>query len=1352
MYWDNPQGGTIGRDTTDGNPANINQSFITGIQPAGGVGIAVDGQHIYWTNGSSIERANLDGSDVNPQFVQTGEGAELLAVDALHIYWAVRGGSHIGRANLDGSQPNSQFMSTINPGGPGSSVQGLAVDGSYLYWVDSGPHTQSIGRAKLDGTAVNQSFIETAPDNPTALAVSSQHIYWASPERILGSGGDLGQANVDGSDVSPGVEGPPEQTGIPAELQGLAVDSGDAGDANLYGAVPSGGAIAQMQLPEGTNSPVNPSFITADQSGGPTQVAVSAPVQPNCLRTSITPPAPVGGAVFARPLAPGGSGANVVVIPAGASWTGSGSCVGIAAGAGEVMTHPSSVAVAPGAAVVLRDQFAGLVSAWGAQSTAGGEPAPNLFPGRSDWETTEADVVTPQQLLSSYHGCPDCVLPNNLALSPGQASPGVAYQHDLSGASLIGDTLTGSFAGWNFSDAQLPGATLNGTGVSGANFTAADLRGAQLTSLNEASPPTFTNVRVGSFDGACTVFENTNLVGTGFTPVKSDLLVPGCSNTPLLPGSTAPLDLIYLLTHTDQATIDFANAQFLATAANDAVLAGVDLHGINLAGASFSGFPPDLESTNFNGASLQKTIFQLADLAGAQFQGAVAPGASFQDANLNGASFAGATTNLQNADFIQADVSGASFQAADISNAVFNRVLAVGTDFSAVIANNTGFAGAHIYGDGRAFGGARQLTGADFVGAVLAGSEDGAGGFDLTDADLTNAKFDNAQCIACNFTGSTLDGASFSGADLPGAQLLGVTLQNASFFGAWLYCGDLSDDSCRTGGGQPQWPLQLGSQETYGPVPYSTTALNSGEWTDVTDCPDGTLPDPTAGCQGDLLPGGSLSVPASCSAVALDACPTPTSTVFNAQTLLAGAPISLVRAVPPTWVTALRGQGYDVGLTDGTVRLVGGGARPQVVAGSHNRHCSNATQPCGDGGPATQALLGTPAGLAVGLDGSLYVADPALHRVRRIDRSGSISTVAGTGQACGGASAACGDGGAATAAALSGPFGVWASPGGALFIADGVRGIREVLPNGNITTIGAGSVSGKVVSVAGDAGGNLYAATNNPDYIIQVDLSTGQVTTDVGTGASGYNGGSTGNQGAFGALPGNQAQIDLPEGLSVDLGGDVLFADAGNDLIRGYDPSTGNMMANLGGLVSTSGNPQGGFNGDGQYADQTTFQNPAAVTATRGALLVVADTGNSRVRQIGPSPLANQSPPPPPLPNNHFKVSHITTHRSGAITFMVKVPGRGTVDVLATAWKNNLARTAVRLRPAPHRFVYGRRHATARRATTLHLRLTPNASGRRLVRHHTYRIVLRLWVSYTPTGGRFRSKGFKGLHLPRMAH
>jgi uncharacterized protein YjbI with pentapeptide repeats len=931
---------------------------------------------------------------------------------------------------------------------------------------------------------------------------------------------------------------------------------------------------------------------------------------------------PIGGAVFAQALDPGGSGVNVVVIPAGVSWTAAGSCAGIAQGAAEVMTHPTSISVAPDVAVLLRDQPAGLVSAWGARDVGAGDPVPVLFPGRSDWQTTEADILPPQQLLGSYNGCPACLLPNSLQLTPGPPSSDVAYQGDVSGATLIGATLTGSFTGWNFSGTRLPGSTINGADVSGANFSGADLRGAHLVALHDTSPPTFVNVRVGSFNGSCTVFQNTNLVGTGFEPVQADLLVPGCEDTPLLPGSIAPLDLIALLAHTYQATVDFANAQFLVTAANRHALAGVDLHGIDLAGVSFVGFPADFKSTNFNGASLQKTSFELADLTGATFQGAQAAGASFEDATLNGAQFNSATTDLKNADFVQADVSSASFQNADISQAVFDRALAVGTSFNSVIAKNARFDGAHIYGDGEAFNGARELTQADFVGAVLAGSQDGAGGFNLTNADLTDANFDNVQCIACNFTGSTLTGATLSGAFLPGAVLSGVlTLQDASFDNAWLYCGE-SDDACKTGDAQPQWPLVLGVQESYGPVPFTTTTLTQGEWTDVTVCPDGTPPNATTGCQDHLLPDdGVPTIPGPCSAAALDACPTPTSTLFDAGTLPAG-PIAVVPATPATWTSSVTTQGYYVGLTDGTVRLVGGGGPAQVVAGSHNTSCPTPTQPCGDNGPASQARLGSPNGLAAGLDGSLYIADPTLHRVRRVDPSGTITTLAGTGLACSSPSAVCGDGGPAAAAALDGPDGVWASPSGELFIADGPRGIREVLPNGNITSIGPTPGTSDVISVAGDAAGNLYAATNSPDYLLQINLTSGQVTPVVGTGTSGYNGnGNTDTHSRL--LPGTQVQINHPRGLSVALNGNVVFADSANHLIRAYVPSNGHVIDDLGGLIS-NGLPQGGFNGDGQWANQTKFQNPAAVTVTRGALLVIADTGNSRVRQIRPNPLPPQ--------------------------------------------------------------------------------------------------------------------------------
>jgi hypothetical protein len=284
-----------------------------------------------------------------------------------------------------------------------------------------------------------------------------------------------------------------------------------------------GGTLGRANL---DGSAVNQSYVTADQATGPgcdtspetrcgpSSVAVSAPTQPACLRTSPTPAPPPGGAVFAQPLDPASSDANVVVIPAGASWTGPSSCSGIAQGSDAVMTHPTSISVAADAAVLLRDQAAGLSSAWGAQDVGPGDPAPVLFPGRSDWQTTEADLVAPEQLLDSADGCPFCVLPDNLQFTPGQPDATVAYRSDVSGATMDGAKLTGDFAGWNFTGAVLGGAALGSAGstsVSGADFDGADLRGAQLISLRSKAPPSFSNVRVGALSGACTQFQNINL-------------------------------------------------------------------------------------------------------------------------------------------------------------------------------------------------------------------------------------------------------------------------------------------------------------------------------------------------------------------------------------------------------------------------------------------------------------------------------------------------------------------------------------------------------------------------------------------------------------------------------------------------------------------------------------------------------------------------------------------------------------------------------------------------------------------------------------------------------------------------
>ena len=155
--------------------------------------MAVDGQHIYWTNNQrdTIGRANLDGSGVDQSFITGASGPEGLAVDGQHIYWTNALDDTIGRANLDGSGVDQSFIT-----GAGFMF-GVAVDGQHIYWTDYNDLTDSgtIGRANLDGSGANQSFI-TGLDFPQGVAVDGQHVYWADLTQ-----GSIGRANLDGSGV-----------------------------------------------------------------------------------------------------------------------------------------------------------------------------------------------------------------------------------------------------------------------------------------------------------------------------------------------------------------------------------------------------------------------------------------------------------------------------------------------------------------------------------------------------------------------------------------------------------------------------------------------------------------------------------------------------------------------------------------------------------------------------------------------------------------------------------------------------------------------------------------------------------------------------------------------------------------------------------------------------------------------------------------------------------------------------------------------------------------------------------------------------------------------------------------------
>jgi len=272
----------------------------------------------------------------------------------------------------------------------------------------------------------------------------------------------------------------------------------------------------------------------------------------------------------------------------------------------------------------------------------------------------------------------------------------------------------------------------------------------------------------------------------------------------------------------------------------------------------------------------------------------------------------------------------------------------------------------------------------------------------------------------------------------------------------------------------------------------------------------------------------------------------------------------------------------------------------------------------GDGGAATQAQLalssgpsgGTSiAGLAVDPEGNVYFADGGNNRLRRVDAGGTIRTVAGSD-----ASGFAGDGGLATAAALSAPRGVAIDGRGILYIADTENHrVRKVeAGTGIITTVAGSGRAGYAgddgpavaalldtpLGLAVDRGGALYIADSGNHRIRKVTPS-GTISTVAGTGAAGYSGDSE---------KGTAAQLDHPVALAVDGRGNVYIADSGNHRVRKVD---------AGGTIRTVvGTGEFGYGGDLGPAAVARVFAPKGVAVDAAGNLYIADTGNSRIRWV----------------------------------------------------------------------------------------------------------------------------------------
>jgi hypothetical protein len=249
----------------------------------------------------------------------------------------------------------------------------------------------------------------------------------------------------------------------------------------------------------------------------------------------------------------------------------------------------------------------------------------------------------------------------------------------------------------------------------------------------------------------------------------------------------------------------------------------------------------------------------------------------------------------------------------------------------------------------------------------------------------------------------------------------------------------------------------------------------------------------------------------------------------------------------PVGVAATTDGGFLIAdATSAVVRKVSASGMITRVAGTGTQGDS------GDGGPATEAQLSVPAGLAVSADGGYLITDPGSHVVRHVSSSGMITRVAGTGSA-----GNSGDDGPAVDAQLDGPIGIAVTSDGGFLVADAARQVvRNV------------SASGTITRVAGT--------------------------------------GTAGNSGDDG--PASDAELSTPGGLAVTADGGFLIADFANNEVRQVSAS--------GTITRMAGSGSAGDSGDDGPATDAQLSGPVWVAIASDGGFLITDSANHEVRKV----------------------------------------------------------------------------------------------------------------------------------------
>ena len=268
----------------------------------------------------------------------------------------------------------------------------------------------------------------------------------------------------------------------------------------------------------------------------------------------------------------------------------------------------------------------------------------------------------------------------------------------------------------------------------------------------------------------------------------------------------------------------------------------------------------------------------------------------------------------------------------------------------------------------------------------------------------------------------------------------------------------------------------------------------------------------------------------------------------------------------------------------------------------------------GDGGPATSAQLDYPVALALDDTGNLYVVDKFNARIRKVDLNGNISTFAGNGT-----QGSFADGVPATSSSLNFPNGIALDKKGNVFVSDfGDAKVRKINTSGIISTIagngtymngytGDGGPAdttsiGQPMAVACDHHGNVYIA-DGFSLIRKVD-TLGIISTVAGSGNS--FGGISGDGG-----PATAALLGAPGGITFDAAQNMYISDYFNHVIRIVDTS-----GIINSFASFPGNGSG-YIGDWGPANLAKLFAPTGISTDINGDLFIADEGNDVVRKIG---------------------------------------------------------------------------------------------------------------------------------------